>query len=76
MSLLMIPLTILYDGYIDRSKLSEQKKPVEQLSIKFFPPQEGSEQLINVRDLKGMLGSSIQKKIARVQITSLCFYVF
>ena len=25
----MLPLTILYDEYIDRSKLTEQKKPVE-----------------------------------------------
>ena len=25
----MMPLTTLYDEYIDRSKLSEQKKPVE-----------------------------------------------
>ena len=24
----MIPLTILYDDYIDRQKLSEQKKPI------------------------------------------------
>ena len=27
----MIPLTTLYDDYIDRSKLSEQKKPVEYI---------------------------------------------
>ena len=29
MSFLMIPLTTLYDEYIDRSKVSEQKNPVE-----------------------------------------------
>ena len=27
----MIPLTILYDEYIDRPKLTEQKKPVEYI---------------------------------------------
>ena len=28
---LMIPLTILYDDYIDRPKLSEQKNPFEYI---------------------------------------------
>ena len=28
MSFIMIPLTFLYDEYIDRPKLSEQKKPI------------------------------------------------
>ena len=42
----MIPLTTLYDEYIDRSKLSEHKKP----SISFLPPREGSKQKY-VRDL-------------------------
>ena len=32
----MIPLKILYDEYIDRPKLTEQKKT--QLSIQFLPP--------------------------------------
>ena len=31
MYFLMIPLTTLYDEYIDRPKLSEQKKPVEYI---------------------------------------------
>ena len=39
----MIPVSTLYDEYIDRPKLTEQKKT--HLSIKFLPPQEGSEQL-------------------------------
>ena len=30
----MIPLTFLYDEYIDRPKLTEQKKP----RLKFLPP--------------------------------------
>ena len=30
-SFLMIPLTILYDGYIDRQNLTEQKNPVENI---------------------------------------------
>ena len=38
----MIPLTFLYDEYIDRPKLSEQKKT--HLGILFLPPQVGSEQ--------------------------------
>ena len=37
----MIPLTFLYDEYIDRPKLSEQKKPFEYIVP---PPQVGSEQ--------------------------------
>ena len=36
MSFLMIPLTFLYDEYIDRPKLSEQKKT--HLCIEFLPP--------------------------------------
>ena len=41
----MIPLTTLYDYYIDRPKLSEQKKPIEHI-VPLPPPQpqEGSEQ--------------------------------
>ena len=38
----MIPLATLCDEYIDRLKLSEQKKPFEHVVP---PPQEGSEQL-------------------------------
>ena len=38
----MIPLTFLYVEYIDRPKLTEQKKT--HLSIYFLPPQVGSEQ--------------------------------
>ena len=38
----MIPVSTLYDEYIDRPKLTEHKKT--QLSIKSPPPQEGSEQ--------------------------------
>ena len=34
----MIPLTFLYDEYIDRPKLSEQKKPVEYI----VPPPTGA----------------------------------
>ena len=37
----MIPLTFLYDEYIDRLKLSEQKTPFEYIVP---PPQVGSEQ--------------------------------
>ena len=39
MSFLMIPLTFLYDEYIDRPKLSEKKT---HLSIQFLPPQKWS----------------------------------
>ena len=39
----MILLTILYAEYIDRSKLTDQKKPIWVYSP---PPQEGSEQKI------------------------------
>ena len=37
----MIPLTFLYDEYIDRRKLTEQKKPFEYIVP---PPTSGSEQ--------------------------------
>ena len=37
----MIPLTFLYDEYIDRPKFSEQKNPFEYI---FPPPPVGSEQ--------------------------------
>ena len=40
MSFLKISVSTLYDEYIDRPKLSEQKKPFEYI----VPPQEGSEQ--------------------------------
>ena len=47
-SFLMIPLTFLYDEYIDRPKLSE-KKPFEYIVT---PPQVGSEQnLYQIRSL-------------------------
>ena len=38
----MIPLTFLYDEYIDRPKLTEQKKPI--LVYGSYPSQVGSEQ--------------------------------
>ena len=41
----MIPVSTLYDEYIDRPKLSKQKKPFEFT----VPPQEGSEQKDYVR---------------------------
>ena len=45
MGILMIPLTTLYDEYIDRSKMSEQKNPVEYIVPPTPPPpQEGLEQ--------------------------------
>ena len=49
MGILMIPLTTLYDKYIDRSKMSEQKNPVEYIVPSTPPPpppppQEGLEQ--------------------------------
>ena len=37
----MIPVSTLYDEYMDRRKLTEQKKPFEYIVP---PPQEGSEQ--------------------------------
>ena len=40
-TLLMIPLTILYEAYIDRQKLTEQKKQVEHIVP---PPLIGSQQ--------------------------------
>ena len=43
-SFLMITLTFLYDEYIDRPKLTEQKKPIWVYSS--CPPQVGSEQQI------------------------------
>ena len=42
-SFLMIPVSTLYDEYIDRPKLTEQKNPFEYIVLP--PPQEGSEQL-------------------------------
>ena len=39
---LMIPLTFLYDEYINRPKLTEQEKPI--LVYSSSPPQVGSEQ--------------------------------
>ena len=41
----MIPLTYLCDEYIDRPKLTEQKKPIWVYSSS--PPQVGSEQIAN-----------------------------
>ena len=35
----MIPVSTLYDEYIERRKFTEQKKT--HLSIEFLPPQEG-----------------------------------
>ena len=43
-SFLIIPVSTLYDEYIDRPKLSEQKNPF--VYIVPLPPQEGSERLI------------------------------
>ena len=40
----MIPVLTLYDEYIDRPKLTEQKNPFEYI----VPPQEGSEQLVQI----------------------------
>ena len=37
----MISVSTLYDEYIDRPKLTEQKNPFEFIVL---PPQEGSEQ--------------------------------
>ena len=37
----MIPVSTLYDEYIDRRKLTQQKKPIDYIVP---PPQEGSEQ--------------------------------
>ena len=42
-SFLMIPVSTLYDEYIDRPKLTEQKNPFEYI-VPPPPPQEGSEQ--------------------------------
>ena len=41
----MIPLTTLYDDYIDRPKLSEQKNPVEYI-VPPSPLKWGSERTI------------------------------
>ena len=38
MNILMTPLTFLYDEYIDRPKLSEQKKPFEYIVPPPQPP--------------------------------------
>ena len=38
----MLPLRILYDAFIDRPKITEQKKPFEYI---IPPPLNGSEQL-------------------------------
>ena len=51
---LMIPLTTLYDEYFDRSKLSEQKKPIDYLVP---PTQEGSEQKSTILTKITCLGS-------------------
>ena len=40
----MIPLTFLYDDYIYRPKLTEQKNPFEYIVPPPPPPQVGSEQ--------------------------------
>ena len=42
-SFLMIPVSTLYDEYIDRPKLSQQKNSLEYIIP--LPPQEGLEQL-------------------------------
>ena len=42
---LMIPVSTLFDEYIDRPKLTEQKNPFEYI-VPPPPPHEGSEQLI------------------------------
>ena len=42
----MIPVTFLYDEYIDRPKLSEQKKPFEYI---FPPPTNGVETTIYLK---------------------------
>ena len=42
---LVISLIFLYDEYIDRPKLSEQKKPIEDI-VPPPPPQVGSDQLV------------------------------
>ena len=44
----MIPLITLYDEYIDRSKLSEQKNPVEYI----VPPPSRGVGPINVKKLE------------------------
>ena len=41
----MMPLTFLFDEYIDRPKLTEQKKPIWEYSS--FPPQVGLEQQVH-----------------------------
>ena len=40
----MIPVSTLYDEYIDRRKLTEQKNPFEYIVP---PPSRGSEQIFN-----------------------------
>ena len=48
----MIPLTFLYDEYIDRPKLTEQKKPFEYIVP---PPPPNGVGTITYRFVTGML---------------------
>ena len=42
----MTPLTTLYDEYIDRPKLIDQKPPFENITPRPLPLQKRSEQLV------------------------------
>ena len=52
----MIPVSTLYDEYIDRRKLTEQKKPFEYIVLP--PPTSGLEQLHQSYTLFGLFGVS------------------
>ena len=59
----MIPVSNLYDEYIDRPKIDWTKKT--HLSIQFLPPQEGSEQLSEVNQILPELGKGLEDNMVR-----------
>ena len=58
----VIPLTTLYDEYIDRSKLSEQKNQFDYLVP---PPSRGSEQLVLLQIMFNEIFPSSPRKLIR-----------
>ena len=56
----MIPLTTLYDEYIDRSNLTEQKNPFEYIVP---PTSRGSEQLKQIETIAQELTDDFETKL-------------
>ena len=61
----MIPLTFLCDEYIDRPKLTEQKKPIWVFSSSPPPPpppQVGSEQKVSIFSMDRFIENSSEEE--------------